>query len=249
MEKHNHMMIMVLIIVGLLTVTIVALTRIQAPSQGADQQAISVAGRADLSVAPDEATVYISVITKEPTAKRAQEENARLMNTVMEALGEAGLDEDQMETTRFSLYPRQTYDRTTGKYKDEGFEATHTLELSLDDVEKVGDYIDVAVRNGATSVERVSFSLSPELQKATNDDVLGKAAGEARDKAESIADALGVSLGEVVGVSESNFDYMPFDYYPEATMAMDEGVAVKSTSISPEDVSVRASVQVSYAIK
>ena len=49
--------------------------------------------------------------TEEPTANRAQEENARLMNTVKAALKKAGVDEDDMETTNYNLWPQHKWDR------------------------------------------------------------------------------------------------------------------------------------------
>ncbi|HII72079.1 TPA: SIMPL domain-containing protein [Candidatus Woesearchaeota archaeon] len=218
---------------------------------GAVQNTISVAGNAELTVSPDEAEIYIRITTDEPTAKRAQEENARLTNTVRDALKKAyDLDDEKIESNSYNLWPKQTWNPDTREYEDKGFTVQHLLKVTTDDLEEVGNMLDTAVQNGANGVDRISFTLSKDMEDDVRDQALGRAAGSAKDKAESLAMTLGVKLGGISSVSESNFYYDRYEYaVPAMDMAEAGGMAKSfSTDISPKDVTVRANVNVAYLI-
>ncbi len=210
---------------------------------------ISVLGESQFDVDPDQAEVFIRVKTELPTAKRAQEENARLMNTVKNALKREGIKTDQMETTSYNLWPQQKWDRETGEQEITGYVAQHLLKVTLDDVTQVGDILDVAVRNGANGLDRVNFKLSDARQEDVNSEALAQASKKASEKAEAISQTLGVRLKGIARVSESNVDYgnygMPKMAYAES--AMDGGRGF-STEISPEQISVSARISIDYEI-
>ena len=212
---------------------------------------ISVSGNAELTVTPDEAEVYVRIVTEEPTAKRAQEENARLTNTVRDALKKTyKLDDDQIESNSFNLWPQQKYNPDTREYTETGFRVQHVLKITTDELKEIGNMLDTAVGNGANGVDRISFKLSKELEADVRDQALGRAAGVAKEKAEALATTLGVRIGDLSSVSESNFNYNRYDYAMPAMAEMDAGGMERSfkTDISPQDVAVTANVNVAYVI-
>ena len=215
----------------------------------ADRSTISVSGQAQFDVDPDQAEVYIRVKTEEPTANRAQDENARLMNTVKAALKNAGVDNDEMETTSYNLWPQQKWNPNTREYDKTGFIVQHLLKITTDDVTEVGELLDIAVGAGANGLDRINFKLSDKTKTDVNSEALAQASGNARDKAEAIAQGLGVRIGDIAAVSESNVGY---NYYARPMYAMDESAMAggKSfeTEISPESVSISATISIVYEI-
>ena len=83
--------------------------------------------------------------------------------------------------------------------------------------------------------------LSVEEQKGS-----AKAAELAAGKAKSIAESLNVRLGDISSISESSYDYVPYTYYGDAMMAKAEAAP---TPILPQEVTVRATVTVSYEME
>ncbi len=227
--------------------------KVTTAGQGSGQaqaNTISVGGMAELTVSPDQAEIFIRIETDEPTANRAQEENARLTNTVRDALKkEYNLDDDQIETSSYNLWPKQEWNSDTKRYTKTGFTVQHVLKVTTDDIDKVGDMLDTAVQNGANGIDHVSFTLSDKLTKDVREQALGRAADNAHQKAKALAETLGVRLGSVSSVTENNYYYQPYDYMPVAAVDMAENSARSfKTDISPQDVDVRADLQVAYEI-
>jgi len=122
------------------------------------------------------------------------------------------------------------------------------LKIVTTDLDKVGNYVDTAVDNGATRINTINFGLTDKKKKEVNGEAMIIASDAAKEKAEALATNLGVRLGNIASVSESSFDYIPFVTrqfaVAEASVAADV-----PTEISPQDVTVRATVNVAFEIK
>ncbi|MBT5022054.1 SIMPL domain-containing protein [Candidatus Woesearchaeota archaeon] len=210
---------------------------------------ISVLGNGEVTVDPDEATIYVEIEVLKDTASEAQESAAKIASDVIAALKKAGIKEDNIETDYYNLYPKTEWNQDTRKSEFVGYEVSNSLKVKTTDVDNVGKYLDVAVNAGANRVNRISFGLSKSLELEINDLALNKAAQSATEKAESISSALGVSLGKISKVSESNVNYIAYDYYPKSAgieMAMDE--SFESTPINAEKLEITARISVEYEI-
>ncbi|MBW2965452.1 SIMPL domain-containing protein, partial [Candidatus Woesearchaeota archaeon] len=197
-----------------------------------------------------EAVLYIRVMTEKPTSRTAQDANSQLMNTVKAALENDGVEKSDMETTNYNMYRKQDWNPTTQKYDYGDYVVQHTLKVTTTDITGVGDLLDTAVNAGANGLDNVQFQLSDAKQEQVNDQALKAAAGKAKEKAESIADSIGVKLGDIVTVSESNVGYTPY-YYPRYAMAEAsyDSKGSGAPEISPQSVQVSATVSIVYEIK
>ena len=213
-----------------------------------EKDKISVSGRAELTVDPDEVEIYIEIETTEPTAVETKDENAEISDDVIAALKKAGVKSSDIETYRFYLYPKYEWNRNTSKSELVGYTLRHTLKVTTDDLDKTGDLIDVAIDEGANRVERVEFKLSKEKEKDVNDEAMEKAAGNAREKAEALTDALGVKLGKITTISESSYYYEPFRYSGDVLMEAAAPGGKVSTEIQPQKLEVSATVNVVFEI-
>lgn len=203
---------------------------------------ISVSGNSDLDVSPDQGEVVVVVETEGNTAKEAQSLNAEISDRVIDA-AKKYTDKKNIETVGYYLSKREGYNPKTGEPIFLGYMQTHSLKITATNVDETGDVLDAVVSAGATRVQDVYFSLSKSKKQEANDEALGLAVENARGKANSLAGALGVKVGDVVSVSERNYDYRPY-YYAVAEKAMDAG-----TEVLPGDVNVALSVDVVFEIK
>ncbi len=208
---------------------------------------ISVTGQAELDVAPDEAYVVLVVETEGASAKETQDTNAQISDQVIKAIVGKGVKKDQIDTIGYSLYKREGYDPKTGKPFSLGYQQTHTMKITVKDVEKTGDVIDAAIDAGSTRIQDIRFGLSREKQKEANGETLELAAENAREKAQTLTRALNVNLGEAITISETNYIYAPPQPYYEFAARAEAGMA--KTEVLPQDVTLSLTVNVVFEIK
>lgn len=217
-----------------------------------EKSTISATGSAEKSIDPDEVQVYLQVSILKDTANDAEKENTRLSKQVVDALKEAGVDENDIETQGYSIY--EEYDWTEKGRKSKGWRATHTIIAKSSDIRSSGKMIDVAMRAGATGINYVSFTLSKAEEEEQKRLALKEASESAKAKAQTMAEGVGASLGKIISVQESGFYYQPYRMgmaeVADMAIAMPEGgVSYEKAQILPSDVKITASITVVYEIK
>ena len=226
-----------------LIVFIIALIALTGCQQG--ENTIDVAGNSEISADPDEAEIFAGISILKPTAEEAQAEANKVINDIIDSLKNKEISEDDIETERLNLYEEKTWENK--KSRVIGWRATQTLKIKTTDLTKVGLIVDVCVSNGANQISSINFGLSEEKEQEYKQEALAKATKNAKAKAETIAESLGVRLGKIKTVSESQYYYQPYRY----AMAEITGIeAVKeSTQVLPKDVTVTANINLVYYVK
>jgi len=242
----------IVILSAILLVIVVALAGSAAasPLDPVSDRVIHASGSGNVIGTPDRAQVSLAVETENPDVKAAQQENAVKMAQVIDALAAAGIPKDALKTTGYNIYP--VYDDikplsgSTPGQKARTYRVSNTLTVTLHDVNRTGEVIDIAVANGINSANSIQFMLSDEQAQVLRTAALNKAVARARADADTVASALGVGI---TGVRDADISsgYTPvlYDNYLE-------GSAMKSaapTPIQPGDVTVTATVSVTYLIR
>jgi uncharacterized protein YggE len=215
----------------------IALTATPAPAIG--QRTVSVTGTAILRSTPDEAVVSFGVQTESPSAEDAMDENAARMVSVLRALADLGLKEDDISTTGVNLYPSYGSDGMNVS----GYQATNQVSVTFHDLGSVGRAIDAAVKAGANLTNGVTFQMSPANRGS--EQALSGAIADARSKASAVAAASDASLGQVLTISETGSPsiYPPMPY--DTAVAGAEGAA---TPVNPPTLETQISVQVTWEL-
>ena len=73
--------------------------------QAQDLRTISVDGSSTIKVAPDKATISISIENTAKDAKLASAQNAQIMQNIQSAILGLAITKDKMQTTNYNLYP------------------------------------------------------------------------------------------------------------------------------------------------
>ena len=206
-----------------------------------ERRVISVSGEFTIYVKPDVATVSFGVETNASTAQEAQAENSSLMNKVISELLAQGISREDIQTSDFALYPGyETIENArTGRQMLIGCRCNNAVTVRIKDLSKIGQIIDATVKAGATNVGGISFGvLDP---KKYQDQVLAKAVEHARHKAEVMAKAAGVTIKDVINISDgwvSVSSVRKTANFAEAQM--DE------TPIEPGEVTITATVRMDF---
>ena len=244
MEKMNFFVVILVLIlaIGLVAVTY-AKPEVVNIGAGTEQNTLDVSADGKASGDPDVADIFVTVETRSDTAAKAQDQNAATVNSLRMALQGSGLVKE-VTTNSYNIYPDMSYDPDTGRSSVNGYIVSHSLKINTQSMTGVGKILDVAVVNGASTVDYVSFSLSDSKAESLKEQALASAASTAREKAKRLATASGVTLGKAVHVAESSY-YQPPIYYGAEKFAME---AAAPTQVVPGEVEVTATVSISYEI-
>jgi uncharacterized protein YggE len=200
------------------------------------QRTISVTGTGQAAAPADLLVLRLAVETQAVTASDALTENNKRVAAVLSALKDHGIQKKDIQTTELRIDP-VTDDAHPPKIV--GYQVQNGLSVNLRDIQGAGVLIDAAVQAGgdATRIESISFSFadpSSLLVKARK-----RAIDDAKDRAQQLAAGLGVKLGNVTSISESETSGGP---------RLFAAVAGPATPILPGVSEVTDQVTVSYEI-
>lgn len=215
----------------------------QAQPDSDDQvRTISVSGVGRVKAEPDVATVSVGVTKQGEDAGDASQQAAAAMESVIAALLELGIAEEDIQTTSLNLNP--TYDWDDNPPNIVGWEASNMVNVTVRDVEQVGDVVDAATKAGATNMNGISF----RVEDPTSAEAAARTAAveDARAKADQLADAAGVSIIAVQSISESGGQAPEPVFFAREEAAFDTAAA--STPVLPGQVELSISVFIEYEI-
>ncbi len=223
---------------------LVALFAVVGPHLGGDsnENTVTATGVAELEAVADEIQIHVRVEITDKTAAEAQKWTQDTFAETMEAIQEYTVGAE-IETVRVSV--RKEYSWDDGKRTFKGYKAERVDKITVTDPVMAAKIIDGAPQASGL-IDYINFGLSKEKQAELKKQALKEATQNARLKAESMADGLGVKLGKVVSVSESDFQ-APIYRMAMAEMAVAD--EAKSVGIAPQKLDVTARVNAVYKVK
>jgi len=179
----------------------------QTPPAATPLSSIRVTAEARISARPDRVQIDIGVLTQAQLSHDAAAGNARALDAVLAAVrGVAGATA-QLRTVSYSLSPSYQYHPGGGEPTITGYTALDVVQVTLDELARMGDVIDAATRTGANRVQGIQFLLRD--QDAVRTEALREAAIRARGEAETLAAALNLRVLRVLTVDESSPRIVP----------------------------------------
>lgn len=215
---------------------------------------LQVRGSAEVRADPDEATVRLGVLAQEPTAREAQSRANEIAAGILEGLARLDIPQSEVQTSELRLnpvyasppQPRPSRPEEPQEPRIVAYQATNVVAVRLTDLSRVGPAIDAGLEAGANRLEGVSFGLQDDLPVRA--EALRRAVREARTKAQAIAEALGVELGEVREVSEGGVSVRMPRFSEGMAMMRSEVAASASTPVAAGQITVSAEVSIRYRI-
>lgn len=222
---------------------VACVTVAQAQSTAPAPPTVVVRGEGEVRAAPDVAFVTIGAEFRAATPKEAQGLSAKAMAAVHQRLIAAGVPKDAIRTLSYDLQPQ--FDFSSGKQVARGYQARNVIEVRLDDIQTVGEMLELAVAAGGTSVQGVRFDLK---QRAVLErEALTRAVADARARAEAAAKGAGAAVVAVLRIEEGGVSVRPMEA-PMFRMAADT-VAASAPPIAAGDTVIHASVTLTATIK
>jgi hypothetical protein len=158
------------------------------------------------------------------------------------ALIDWGVDEDDVRTDAYDV--RESYE-TRDEPDRTRYQGVHRYAVTIDDVDAVGEVIDVAVDAGANEVQRIEFGLSEEREREVRAAAIEDAMANAADDAAVLADSSGLEVTGAYRVSTADAGVTPYRI-AETAVGGDAGDGGAATGVEAGDVTVRIRVNVLY---
>ncbi len=185
-------------------VLVVLLSACQAPLAASNGQSstpvpqISVSGTGKVYLVPDIAYVYVGIHNQAETVARAIKDNNFSGNKIKEALLAQGVDEKDIQTSSFNVYPQPEYDNM-GKISRNMYGVDNTVYVTVRNLDSLSVLLDVVANSGANNINGINFDVKD--RSAALDQARKLAIEDAKKQAEFIAAAAGVKLGRLMNIN------------------------------------------------
>lgn len=255
MKKEHNAIVVTSIIAGVvLIIAVLALTTFNnvVPSQ---KNTVTVQGSAMVKAMPDLVSVYYDIETKGTTASEARDAEDVIYNKLVDSLISQGLNESEIQTQSFNVYPNTYWDSKTQKQITDGYKASHVVkvELSVGKMDELSSIVDAGINAGA-GISYINFELTQEAQNKYKAQALASAAQDAQIKADSVASGFNKQAGKLISVQVDNFNYYPWNVYTAkadasgGVLSDSSSAREAATSITPSEQEIDATVSATFKL-
>jgi len=149
---------------------------------------IVISGHGEVIAPPDQAIVTSGVITQGATAREALEANTKAMASLVNLIQSHGVLDKDIQTSGFNVQPQYVYDHKPAadgyqrSPRIAAYQVSNDVSVRIKDLDSLGIILDGMVREGANSINGISFSVGE-----TNDfldDARAQAFADAKRKAD-----------------------------------------------------------------
>ncbi len=231
----------------LLVITLVGCEpQIVTPLLSSDSRTIHVTGNGSVVGEPDIATLNLGVSVEKASVEEAREAAASAMTSIIDSLKANDIAEKDIQTENFSIYPQ--YDYTDDGRVLRGYRVNNTVSAKVRELESLSDIIDDAAGAGGDIVVVNSIQFMIEDSTPLQTQARALAVKNAEAKAQTLAEASGVTLGKPVTITEiSSGGGPPIAFAESAALVADS--ARSSTPVQAGELTVTVNVTVVYEIK
>jgi uncharacterized protein YggE len=202
-------------------------------------------GEGIVQAVPDRAWITITAESRAGNPREAQRRNVEVMSPVQAKLKSAGIAADAMRTVGYDL--QQEWDYVNNKRISRGYVARNSIEVRVDQVDRVGELLEIAVGSGATSVGGIRFDLKDRVKLER--DALRLAVADARTKADAAAAGAGRTIDRILRIEEQGIASSPTPVRMMREVAMADASGGGAPPISAGQMELRANVTVTAVLK
>jgi len=203
---------------------------------------VQVTGTSEVKVVPDRAVLSLGVTKQSPSARLAKQTADTASRKILATLLENGIDEKDIQTTWLSLQPQYNY---RDGMKLSYFSAEQTLTVTVRDLARLDDLLESLMKTGVNQIDSIRYETS-ELRKY-RDQAREQAIKAAREKAETLAKALGQGIGKAYSIQEvAQYNQSPWNLMSNSSVAETRAAANSGPTLAAGEQTISASVIVTF---
>lgn len=165
------------------------------------QARLTVSGVGTAEVVPDMARISLGVTKDAKQAAEALDAVARVAQAIFDQLAEQGVEARDMQSSQVNLSPQYDYNRNSdAPPKLIGFRANTMVSVRVRDLDQLGAIMSAVTADGANQLSGLQFDVQD--RKAAEDIARTNAVKDAMSRAKVLAEAAGLTLGDVISIHE-----------------------------------------------
>lgn len=212
----------------------------------ADTRTITVTGTGEMQVEPDMATIMIGVQTEADIAADALDQASAATASILARLDVEGVALSDIRTSAIRLNPRYSQSVLSNGREIAGYQAVNSVQVQVNDLDSLGGLLAAVVGDGANRLDSVTFGLQDP--SAATDEARRLAVAEAVRRADLYAQAAGVSLGDVLTISEQGAGgYQPYRAEPVVMESLASAPSF-DVPVASGEIRLNASVTIVFEI-
>lgn len=208
-----------------------------------------VSGNGKSTAIPDVANIAAGIQDRGASLSQVQNTVNKKSQNLVDTLKKLGIDEKDIKTSSYNIYPQTDYQANPPSVT--GYEVSINYQIKVRDIEKVNETLTAVTSAGANVVGGVSFDLSDEARLKALDGARVDAVRTAKQNAESLAKASGVTLGKIINISESQEEGYPRPMYASDAKSIElaRGETPTKPEIEPGTTEINVTVSLSYELR
>jgi uncharacterized protein len=207
---------------------------------------ISVTGTAEVHVAPDEVVLSLGVESRDKDLAIAKAQHDSRVKKLLSEAHDGGVEGKYIQTSMLQMRPDYSEEKVP---RFLAYQASQTIQVTLKDLSKYERLISKLLESGVNRVDSIEFLVAePRKYK---DEARAKAIRAAREKAVAMAAELGQTIGKPWDISEDGFNglFAQTNSVQANSYAYDRSPSTEESTVAPGEVSIRASVRVSFQLE
>lgn len=214
---------------------------------------ITVSGMGEVFTPADTTQFTFSVVEEGASVAVAQQKATDKMNQALAIVKAGGVEDKNTKTLSYDIHPKYEqvvcvrYPCPTGDLKIIGFESSQTIEIKLKDAQKAGDLISQLAEIGVQNVSGLSFTVEDE--EAMKVQARAKAVENAKTKAQTLADTLGVDLVRIVSFAEEGQGMPYFAKDMDMAVGMGGAEAAQRAELPQGQNKITSNISITYEIR
>ena len=212
---------------------------------GVPGQGIIVSGSGTASAEPDLALINLGVQVLSPSVGEALNTANTSLESILQVLANYNVDENDTQTRYFNINTQYDYSND-GAPEVSGYQVTNELSVRVRNLDTLGELITDVVEAGGDPVRVNGINFAIEDTATLEDEALAQAVADAKARAERMAELTGVTLGDLVSVSQGGGGASPA---LPAAFAAEAMARSAPTAIRTGDLEITINIQALYTIK
>lgn len=210
------------------------------------ENTIRINSESSISVIPDKAKISIDVVSEKPTVEEAQEASNHSTKEIIDAILSLDIPKENITTSEFQIVPEYNY-QLSGSRSIKSYRVIYSIGVTLDDINKLGNVIDISIKNGATNAYNIEYSYSKYDEVYI--EALKEATKKGNLKAKAIADSSGTEIINIISIEEIKPYNDVYMNYKSSFMADKSAEGAQDMQIMSGNMIIRAEVNIEYNIK
>lgn len=219
-----------------------------------NQQTLTVKGTGRESLKPDQILITCTLSVKDTDYAALTSLEAEKLEELTKALEGVGFDKSEIKTSSFNIgteYENYQTEEQVWKRRFLGYSLDHGLSLAFDCDMKLLNKVVNALSSCEKADPSFNIGFTVKDKESASDRLLQKAVKDARRKAAAIAEAAGVSLGEIQNICFDNEEaaFASPTVFGRAAGGAEPYRCAAKFDITPDDIVSEMSVTVVWGIE